>query len=84
MESIDIDPTYGYRVAVEEDEFSNGVKYYTAFAPELPNCLFQADGRQKAIDGIFDLIVHFVPLMEEIGNTPPKPLSASTPSAALQ
>ncbi len=84
MTLIITDPAYGYYVTVKKGEFSDGVKYYTAFAPELPHCLFQADTKEEAEKGIFDLIVHLVPLMIEVGNTPPTPLLAKSLSATLQ
>ncbi len=70
------DPSYGYYITVKRAEFSDGEEYYTAFAPELPNCLYQASTQEKAEEGIIDLISHLVPLMIEIGSTPPKPIFA--------
>ena len=57
------DPRHGYYITVEEGRFSDGTRYHTATAPELPDCLFQADTPAKAKEGLYDVISHLVKLM---------------------
>ena len=58
------DPRHGYHITVEEGQFSDGTTYYTAMAPELPDCLFQADTPTKAKEGLYDVISHLVQLIK--------------------
>ena len=57
------DPRHGYYITVEEGRFSDGTRYYTATAPELPDCLFQAVTPAKAKERLYDVIAHLVQLM---------------------
>lgn len=68
------DPRHGYHITVEEGRFSDGTKYYTAMAPELRDCLFQADTPAKAKEGLYDVISHMVHLIIAQGKTPPRPV----------
>ena len=68
------DPRHGYHITVEEGRFSDGTKYYTAMAPELRDCLFQADTPAKAKEGLYDVISHMVHLITAQGKTPPRPV----------
>jgi len=68
------DPRHGYHITVEEGRFSDGTKYYTAMAPELRDCLFQADTPTKAKEGLYDVIAHMVHLITAQGKTPPRPV----------
>ena len=70
------DPRHGYHITVEEGRFSDGTKYYTAMAPELRDCLFQADTPAKAREGLYDVISHMVHLIIAQGKTPPRPVLA--------
>ena len=78
------DPRHGYHVTVEEGQFSDGTKYYTAVAPELPDCLFQADTPTKAKEGLYDVISHFVQLIIRQGKMPPQPVLSRCTSVAFQ
>lgn len=68
------DPRRGYHITVEEGRFSDGTRYYTATAPELRDCLFQADTPAKAEEGLYDVISHMVDLIMAQGRTPPRPV----------
>ena len=70
------DPRHGYHITVEEGRFSDGTRYYTAMAPELRDCLFQADTPAKAKEGLYDVISHMVHLIIAQGKTPPSPVLA--------
>lgn len=70
------DPRHGYHITVEEGRFSDGTRYYTAMAPELRDCLFQADTPAKAKEGLYDVISHMVQLIIAQGKTPPRPVLA--------
>ncbi len=76
MLRLTTDPKHGYYITVEEGEFADGTKYYTAMAPEIRNCLFEADTRAKAEEGLHDVIDHMVRLIIERGKSPPTPLFA--------
>ncbi len=78
------DPRHGYHITVEEGRFSDGTAYYTAVAPELPDCLFQADTPTKAKEGLYDVISHLVQLTLEQGKAPPRPVLARCTSVAFQ
>ena len=71
------DPRHGYCITVEEGRFSDGTEYYTAMAPELRDCLFQADTPAKAKEGLYDVISHMVRLIIAQGKTPPTPVLAN-------
>jgi len=70
------DPRHGYHITVEEGRFSDGTKFFTAVAPELRDCLFQADTPTKAREGLYDVISHMVHLIISEGKTPPRPVLA--------
>ena len=70
------DPRHGYHITVEEGRFSDGTRYYTAMAPELRDCMFQADTPAKAKEGIYDVISHMIQLIIAQGKTPPRPVLA--------
>ena len=70
------DPRYGYYIAVEKDRFSDGTEYFIATAPEIPDCLFQADTHEAAVVGLHEVIDHLVSLIRERGQEPPRPLLA--------
>lgn len=78
------DPRHGYHITVEEGQFSDGTKYYTAVAPELPDCLFQADTPTKAKEGLYDVISHLVQLIRRQGKMPPQPVLSRCRSVAFQ
>ena len=78
------DPQHGYYITVEEGRFSAGTTYYTAIAPELPDCLFQADTPTKAKEGLYDVISHLVELMIERGSVRPIPLVARCATVAAE
>lgn len=71
------DPRHGYRIEVEKGQFSDGTTYYTAIAPELRDCLFQADTAAKAKEGLYDVISHMIRLIIAQGKTPPRPVLAN-------
>lgn len=77
------DPRHGYHITVEEGRFSDGTKYYTAMAPELRDCLFQADTPAKAKEGLYDVISHMVHLILTQGKTPPKPVLATSTTVSF-
>ena len=77
------DPRDGYHITVEEGWFSDGTKYYTAIAPELSDCLFQADTHAKAKEGLYDVISHLVHLILRQGKTPPRPVLARCTTAGV-
>lgn len=70
------DPKYGYRITLEKGQFSDGTEYFTAVAPELPDCLFQADTPHAAEVGLYEVIDHLISLMRERGKEPPPPILA--------
>lgn len=77
------DPQHGYHITVEEGRFSDGTRYYTAMAPELRDCLFQADTPSKAREGLFEVISHMVELIIAQGKTPPRPVLARCTTVSL-
>lgn len=68
---LETDSRHGYHITVEEGRFSDGTRYYTAMAPELRDCLFQADTPANAKEGLYDVISHMVDLIIAQGKTPP-------------
>lgn len=78
------DPRHGYHITVEEGQFSDGTRYYTAIAPELPDCLFQADTPAKAKEGLYDVISHLLQLIIRQGKMPPVPVLARCATVAVQ
>lgn len=77
------DPRHGYHVTVEEGRFSDGTKYYTATAPELRDCLFQADTPAKAKQGLYEVISHMVHLIMAQGKAPPRPVLAKCTTVSV-
>ncbi len=77
------DPRHGYHITLEEGRFSDGTKYYTAVAPELRDCLFQAATPTKAREGLYEVISHMVQLIVAQGRTPPRPVLAKCSTASV-
>ena len=76
--------SYVFKVVVEDDEFEDGRKAFSAYRPDLPGALTWGTTREEALEKLKEAIQFVIETLQQQGKEiPPEAILAETESPAV-
>lgn len=72
-----------YQMIIQEDEYTNGVKCYRAFCPELPGCASHGDSEEEALEALQEAKSLYIETLLSNNQSVPLPVEEKTVFTSL-